>query len=137
MTTADNRTDIDLAHAFARAYRDIDEEAMRELLAPSARVRLLMPRGLTELLGPEALTSALRKLADSWRTEDVDELEVELLAQNLMKTGRLVFVGHRFRLRSASGEATARMVIKHLLAVADGKIALVDELCSGVMPEPH
>jgi hypothetical protein len=28
------------------------------------------------------------------------------------------------------------MVLKHLLAIADGKIALVDELCTGVMPEP-
>jgi hypothetical protein len=27
------------------------------------------------------------------------------------------------------------MVLKHLLAIKDGRIALVDELCTGVMPE--
>jgi hypothetical protein len=127
--------DFDLAHAFARAYRDIDEEAMRGLLAPAARVRLLIPRGLIELQGPDSLISELRKFAERWRTEHVDELEVEVLSQNLLKTGRLVSVGHRFHLRSVAGEATAAMVVKHLLAIADGKIALVDELCTGVMPE--
>ncbi len=131
-----NTDDLDLARAFARAYRDIDAEAMQGLLAPAARVRVLMPRGLIEHQGPDSLIGALRKFAENWRTEEVDELEVELLAQNLMKSGRLVFVGHRFRLRSANGEATAKMVIKHLLAIVEGKIALVDELCTGVMPEP-
>jgi hypothetical protein len=135
-TTRDSAgTDLDLAHAFARAYRTIDEEAMRGLLAPGARVRLLMPRGLLEHQGPDSLISQLRKFAENWRTEAAEQLEVELLAQNLMKTGRLMLVGHRFRLRSVAGEATAKMVVKHLLAIADGKIALIDELCTGVMPD--
>ncbi len=134
--TTNNASDLELAQAFARAYRDIDEEAMRRLLAPSARIRMLMPRGLVELHGPDPLIDALRKLAEKWPVEKADEPEVELLAENLLKTGRIVSVGYRMRLRSASGERAANMVVKHLLAIADGRIALVDELCSGVMPEP-
>jgi hypothetical protein len=128
--------DLDLAHAFARAYREIDEEAMLGLLAPAARVRILMPRGLVEPQGPGPWIGVVRKFAEMWRTEDVDELEVELLTPNLLQTGRLVLISHRFHLRSVSSDARAKMVLKHLLAIADGKIALVDELCTGVMPEP-
>jgi hypothetical protein len=127
--------ELDLAHAFARAYRDIDGETMRGLLAPAARIRLLIPRGLTELEGPDGLTSALRQLAERWRREGADELEIEVLAQNLLKTGRLVSLGQRLRLRSVADEAKATMVAKHLLAITDGKITVVDELCGGVMPE--
>jgi hypothetical protein len=134
--TTKTATDLELAQAFARAYRDIDGEAMRGLLAPSARIRMLIPRGLIELHGADALIDALRKLAEKWPIEEADEPEVELLAENLLKTGRIVSVGYRLRLRSASGESTANMVVKHLLAIADGRIALVDELCSGVMPQP-
>ena len=116
---------------------DVDAGTLGGASFRAARVRLLMPRGLIEHQGPDLLIGELRKFAENWRTEEVDELEVEPLAQNRLKTGRMVFVSHRFRLRSVTGESTAKMVIKHLLAIADGRIALVDELCSGVMPEPQ
>jgi limonene-1,2-epoxide hydrolase len=133
--TTTDQTDLDLARAFARAYREIDGDALRGLLAPTARVRVLMPRGYSEHAGPDEVISALREFAERWKTEAVDELGVELLAPNLMQTGRMAFVSQRFRLRSAAGDKTATMVVKHLIAIADGRVALFDELCSGVMPD--
>ena len=133
--TTTDQADHDLARAFAHAYREVDGDGLRGLLAPAARVRVLMPRGYSEHAGPEEVISALREFAERWRTETVEALEVELLAPNLMQTGRIAFVSQRFRLRSAAGDKTATMVVKHLLAIADGRIALFDELCSGVMPD--
>lgn len=131
----DTQADLELAQAFARAYREIDAEAMRGLLAPNARVRLLLPRGFFEHIGADALIAALREFAQKWTTSAVDTLEVELLAPNLMQTGRLVSLSQRFALRATGGDRTASMVIKHLLAITGGTIALVDELCTGVMPD--
>ena len=43
----------------------------------------------------------------------------------------------RLRLRSVADEAKAAMVVKHLLAITEGKITLVEELYTGVTPEPE
>ena len=134
MDTKDT-TDLELAHRFARAYREIAEDAMQAVLAPSARIRTLMPRGLTEYEGPEKLVAVLREFAAKWTFERVDAVEVELLAPNVMQTGRLAFVGQRLRLKSAAGDRAATMVMKYLIAINDGRIVLVDELCTGVMPD--
>jgi len=108
----------------------------QDLAQAFARIRVLMPRGYFEYEGADGLLGVLREFATKWTFESVAAVEVELLMQNLMQTGRLVSVGQRLCLKSASGERSARMVIKHLLAIKDGRIALVDELRTGVMPEP-
>ena len=94
-----------------------------------------MPRGFFEYPGSDGLIDVLQEFGGKWKFERVEELSVEVLAQNLMKTGRLVSSNHRFHLKSTAGDKTATMVISHLLAVAEGRIALVDELCTGVMPD--
>lgn len=129
-------SELELAHAFARAYREVDEDALRDLIAPEAPVRMLMPRGYAEHVGPDALIQQIRGFFTKWPVVAVDELEVELLRPNLMQTGRMTQVEHRFRLRQADTGQPAAMVITHLLAIADGRIAVLDELCTGVMPEP-
>ncbi|HVJ16869.1 MAG TPA: hypothetical protein VM686_15620 [Polyangiaceae bacterium] len=137
MTINGNDTkDLELAHTFARAYRELDEGAMKTTLASTARVRLLMPRGFFEHAGPDELLGVLRDFATKWTFDSVDSVEVELLTQNMMQTGRLACIDQRLRLRSANGERSATMVLKHLVAIKDGQIALVDELCTGVMPLP-
>ena len=98
-----------------------------------ARVRILMPRGFSEH-DPDGLLGVLREFATKWKFDGVDAIDVEPLAQNLMQTGRLVSVGQRLRLTSVTGDRRATMLLKHLIAIKDGRIALVDELCSGVMP---
>lgn len=127
--------DLGLVHAFARAYREIDERAIRAALAPAARVRVLMPRGYEEHEGPEALLAALREIATKWTIEGVDALQVELLAPNVLQTGRLASIRQRLRFRSAGGDRSATMVVTHLVAIQDGRITLVDELCTGLMPQ--
>lgn len=136
--TVESRTslDLELAHAFARAYREVDEAELRGLMAPDALVRILMPRGYQELEGPEGMIEQIRGFFAKWPVEELDELEVELLRPNLLQTGRMAQVEHRFRLRQADGGQPATMVITHLIAIADGRIAVLDELCSGVMPDP-
>jgi hypothetical protein len=124
-----------LVHAFARAYREIDDDAMAVVLAPAARVRVLMPLGLLERQGPDQLIGVLREFAAKWTIVGAADLEITLLEPNMLRTGRLAAIGHRYRLRSADGERGARMVVQHIVAIAEGRIALVDELCSGVMPD--
>jgi hypothetical protein len=135
MIDARDTKDLELAHGFARAYRENDEPAMQDVLAPGTRIRMLMPRGLVEYEGAEKLVAMLREFSTKWTFESVDAIDVELLTQNLMQTGRLLFVSQRLRLRSAAGDKTGVMAMKHLLAIKDGRIALVDELCSGLMPD--
>jgi hypothetical protein len=65
----------------------------------------------------------------------LEAVEHELLAPNRRKPGRLARVMQRFRMYEARGGQPATMVIVHLIAIADGQIALVDELCSGLMPQ--
>ncbi len=132
---ANDTKDLDLAYTFARAYRELDEGAMKTVLAPAARARILMPRGYFEHEGPDALLGVLREFATKWTFDRAEAVEVELLAPNLMQTGRLVCIGQRLRLTSVAGDRTATMLMKHLLAIKDGQIVLVDELCTGVMPK--
>lgn len=132
---AKDTEDLVLAHGFARAYREIDERAMRAVLAPAARVRVLMPRGYAEHEGPDGLLAGLRELATKWTTEGLDALQVELLAPNVLQTGRLASIRQRLRFRSAGDARTATMVVTHLVAIDEGRILLVDELCTGLMPQ--
>jgi hypothetical protein len=134
-TNAKDVKDLELSHGFARAYREVDEEAMLAVLGPGARYRTLMPRGYTEDEGPEKLIAKLREFATKWTFAGVDAIDVELLTQNVLQTGRLVFVGQRLRLTSVAGDRTATMVMKYLLAIKDGRIELADELCTGLMPQ--
>jgi len=134
---AKDTKDLELSHGFARAYREVDEEAMLAVLAPGARYRMLMPRGYTEDQGPEKLIAKLREFATKWTFAGVDSVEAELLTQNVLSAGRLVFMGQRLRLTSVAGDRTGTMVMKYLIAIKDGRIELVDELCSGLMPEAH
>src|SRR4051812_13448194 len=134
---AQDRTDLDLAHAFAQAYRDVDSEALRSLLSPVVRVRVLAPPGFKEIKGPDGMISELGEFFANWSVEEVDAINVALLSANRMQTGRMAQITQRFRLRQADGEQAATMLVTHLIAIADGRIALVDELCSGVMPDTH
>ena len=52
---AKDTKDLELAHGYARAYRELDEARMQDILAPGARIRSLMPRGLTEYEGADKL----------------------------------------------------------------------------------
>ena len=132
--TAHDRTDLELAQAFAHAYRDADADVLRDVLAPGVRVRVLSPPGYEEFEGAEDLIAELRGFHEQWQVDEVDSLEVELLAANRMQTGRMARIVQRQRLRAAGADQTATMLVTHLIAIADGRIALVDELCSGIMP---
>jgi hypothetical protein len=131
---AKDAKDLELCHGFVRAYWDIDEGAMHTV-APAAPVRVLMPRGLIEFERPDKLLAHLREFATKWTIEGVDAVGVELLTQNLLQTGRLAFISHSVRFKSSAGDKIATMGMKHLVAIKDGHIALVDELCTGLMPE--
>ena len=134
---AQDRTDLELAHAFAQAYRDVDSEALRSLLSPIVRVRVLAPPGFKEIKGSEEMISELCDSFANWSVDEVDAIEVELLSANRMQTGRMAQITQRFRLRQADGDQPATMLVTHLVAIADRRIALVDELCSGLMPDTH
>jgi hypothetical protein len=129
-----SRTDLDIAHAFERAYREGDREGLRAVLAPDARVRVLMPKGLMELAGADGLADVLQPFFAKWSVVSADAQQLEVLRQNAMRTGRLTRTVQRLVLRGPEG-AGATMVVSHLLGIVGDRVAIVDELCTGIMPD--
>ena len=121
---------------FARAYRELDEVALRELVAPdSALPGCFRHLAITRYEGVDGFVAELRGLVSQWEVLGATALQVQLLAANRMKTGRQVRIVQTFALREVGGTQTAAMEVTNLIAIVDGRIVLFDELCSGVMPD--
>ena len=124
---ASDQLDLDLAHEFARAYRDLDEVALRGLVAPDLRSRVLSPPGYHEIEGVDGLLAELRGLVSQWEVLGVTALHVQLLGVNRMNTGRQARIVQTFTLREVGGSQTAVMQVTNLIAIVDGRIALFHE----------
>jgi hypothetical protein len=125
-------TDLDIAHAYARAYREADGDALRTMIAPDLRARVLVPSGFHEITGMDTLIAAQGGFFEHWRVLEVVESEVCLLEHDGLRPGRLARVAQRFRLRADDGRE-ALMDVTNLITIRDGQIGSIDELCSGPM----
>jgi hypothetical protein len=113
--------------AFLDAIGRRDFSAIESLIADDARVRALLPGGPVELAGSAGAGAAFRR----W-FGDVEEFE--LLDTELGSVADRLRMSWRCRIRWA-GEDFARMIEQQAYAkVVDGRIAVIDMLCSGFRP---
>lgn len=118
-----------VAATFLGALRDRDFETLASLITDTARVRALLPGGPVEITGAQATASAFYH----W-FGDVEEFELLDTTEGSM-IDRLK-LGWRCRLRW-QGEDFPRVIEQQAYAkVIDGKIAVMDILCSGFRPAP-
>jgi 2-polyprenyl-6-methoxyphenol hydroxylase-like FAD-dependent oxidoreductase len=112
---------------FLDAIRRRDFAAIESLIAEDARVRALLPRGPVELAGSAGAVAAFRR----W-FGDVEEFE--LLDTELGSVADRLRMSWRCRLRWA-GEDFVRIIEQQAYAkVVDGRIVVMDMLCSGFRP---
>lgn len=126
--TVAERTALEVGAEFARAYAQGDYERVRELVAIDVLEREINPRGYIELRGPDEIIAEARAFTDCYGKPAVLELTTEM-------AGPLVCVINRWRLRKAGEPVLCDFY--ELLRVKDRRVAQIDVICSGVVPEPR
>jgi len=121
------RTALEIATEFARAYADGNYDRVRELVASDVLEREINPGGYIELRGPDELIAEAREFTDRYGQPEVLELTTET-------AGRLVRVINRWRLRREGVPVLCDFY--ELLRVEDGRVGQIDLVCSGVVPKP-
>lgn len=117
---------LETATEFARAYAQGDYERVRKLVAPDVFEREINPGGYIELRGPDELIAEARGFTGRYG-------DPEVLEQTVETAGRLVRVINRWR-HQWHGEPML-CDFYELLCIEDGRIAQIDLVCSGVVPE--
>jgi hypothetical protein len=120
------RTALDVGAEFARAYADGDFERVRDLVAADVLEREVNPAGYVELRGPDELIAEARDFTGRYGEPEVVELTAET-------AGPLVRVINRWRL-SWQGDPVL-CDFYELLRIESGRVAQIDMVCSGVLPE--
>lgn len=112
---------------FVAALSERDFEKLSETLAPNARMRALLPSGLTELSGAEDVGARFA----SWFGNAV---EFELTRSGTEQFADRLHVFYRLRIRR-HGEFP-KLVEQHLLcSLNDGRLGSFDLVCTGLRPE--
>ena len=126
--TVAERTALEIAAEFARAYAEGDEGRVRELVTADVIEREINPAGYIEFRGPDELIAERREFTGRYGEPEVLELSTE-------SAGPLVRVINRWR-HSHAGEP-GLCDFYELLRIEDGRVAQIDLVCSGVVPEPE
>ena len=117
---------LEIAERYARAYADGDYERVREFVSQDVLEREINPGGYVEFRGPAELIDEAREFTGKYGDPEVLELTVE-------PAGPLVRVINRWRLRR-DGEPVL-CDFYELLTVEGDKVARIDLVCSGTIPE--
>lgn len=117
---------LEIAGEYARAYADGDYERVRELVTEDVFEREINPGGYVEFRGPNELIAEACEFTDKYGAPEILELAVE-------PAGPLVRVINRWRLRR-DGEPVL-CDFYELLTVEGGRVARIDLVCSGTIPE--
>lgn len=120
------QTALDVGSEFARAYAEGDFERVRELVAPDVLEREINPGGYIELRGPDELIAEARDFTGRYGAPEVLELTPET-------AGPLVRVLNRWRLHWEGQPVLCDFY--ELLRIESGRVAQIDMVCSGVLPE--
>ncbi|MGH2950746.1 MAG: hypothetical protein ACRDKX_01725 [Solirubrobacterales bacterium] len=126
--TVAERTALEIAAEFASAYAEGVDERVRELVTADVIEREINPAGYIELRGPDELIAERREFTGRYGEPEVLELTTE-------NAGPLVRVINRWR-HSQAGEPML-CDFYELLRIEDGRVAQIDLVCSGVVPEPE
>ena len=116
------RTDT-FADAMASAVASQDLDRLRELFAPDARMRALLPGGAVQALGRDDVLSCFADWFGHWgRVEPLDVVGDTV-------GGRVVV---HYKMRCEKPETLPHEVTQTLLCgVTDGLVSRVDLMCSG------
>ena len=117
---------LGVAEEYARAYAEGDYERVRELVTQDVLEREINPGGYVQFRGPAELIDEAREFTGKYGDPEVLELTVE-------PAGPLVRVINRWRLQR-DGEPVL-CDFYELLTVEGGKVAQIDLVCSGTIPE--
>jgi hypothetical protein len=117
----------DPAQALVSAMRERDFEALKRLFTPAARLRALLPGGPHEFNGPDEAAGAFAGWFGNAEAYALVDASAGYVSDRL-----------RVRMRSSvrwAGEDFSRLVEQVAYAkVVDGRIAVMDLLCSGFRP---
>lgn len=117
---------VEIAEEYASAYAEGDYERVRQLVAPDVLEREINPGGYVEFRGPDELIDEAREFTGKYGDPEVLELTVE-------RAGTLVRVINRWRLRRDGKPVLCDFY--ELLTVEGNKVAQIDLVCSGTIPE--
>ena len=117
---------LEIAEEYARAYAAGNYDRVLELVADDVLEREINPGGYVEFRGPAELIEEAREFTAKYGDPEVLELVVE-------PAGPLVRVINRWRLRR-DGEPVL-CDFYELLAIKGGRVAQIDLVCSGTIPE--
>jgi hypothetical protein len=111
-----------LAAGIAVAVARRDPQRLSPLLTGTVRLRALLPGGPVEAHGSENVAACFRAMFADFDTVEVVESAAEPVADRLL-------IHYRLRV----GQATTRWVCTQtaVCKVVDGRVAVVDLLCSG------
>jgi hypothetical protein len=125
--TLSSCTALEIAAEFARAYAEGDDERVRELVTADVIEREVNPAGYIEFRGPDELIAERREFTGRYGEPEVLELTTE-------SAGPLVRVINRWRHNRTLEPGLCDFY--ELLRVEDGRVARIDLVCFGVVPEP-
>lgn len=115
------------AHELLDALTGRDFPALEQVLAPTARLRALLPTETLEVAGREAIVTKLR----AWFGESE---RFRVMASAVEPIADRHSVRYRFRLDRGGAEY---LIEQHLFCTLDeGAITAIDLVCSGFMPVP-
>jgi hypothetical protein len=113
----------------ALAVRDFDR--MTECFTPEAKMRALIPPGLSECDSAEQIVDNIR----SWFG---GATEFEVLDGTVGEVGGRVHVSWRLRMHPTPwGDNTWHVIEQQAYLQADQRISAIDLLCSGFQPDPR
>lgn len=121
------------ATAFLDALTRRDFGALEATLAPEGRFRALLPSGLIERTGPASVVEQLAMWFGASAEFEIQEASVEAIADR-------VRIRYRFRLRPHpfAPESGWHVIEQQgVCDVEDGRIEMLDLVCSGFRPEPE
>jgi hypothetical protein len=117
---------LDTGRAFAEAYASADYAAAEALLDPDVRYREITPSRIVETTGRTPVLDEVREFLDRYESHETLELEAARVG------GR---IGARTRWRLRAGGDVEVVEWCEYMTVRDGRIAALDVVCSGPMPE--
>ena len=117
-------TGPELAREYIAAFARRDHDRVRSLLTDDFRLRDLSPGGFTQVDGADAAVAGLRAFLDGFASVRLGEIEAYDVADVTYLRARVHFT---------HAEAGERFLEQHhLLQIRDGRIAGIDELCTGL-----
>lgn len=123
-THVGNATEV--GRAFAAAYASADYATVEALLAPDVKYREITPSRVFEATGPGPILDEEREFLARFDGHETLELETAQI-------GERVFARTRWRLQR-DGETEVVEWCEYM-TVEEGRVAILDAVCSGPMPE--